>query len=63
MPYTALMPIFAGSILHGGAHTFGFLMGAAGVGALIGAVTLAARRSVLALGACLPSHLPASALH
>ena len=26
MPYTALMPIFAGSILHGGAHTFGFLM-------------------------------------
>jgi len=50
MPYTALMPIFAGSILHGGAHTFGFLMGASGVGALIGAVTLAARRSVLGLG-------------
>ncbi len=50
MPYTALMPIFAGTILHGGAHTFGFLMGAAGVGALIGAVTLAARRSVLGLG-------------
>lgn len=50
MPYTALMPIFAGSILHGGAHTFGFLMGATGVGALIGAVTLAARKSVLGLG-------------
>jgi MFS family permease len=50
MPYTALMPIFAGSILHGGAHTFGFLMGAAGVGALMGAVILAARRSVLGLG-------------
>lgn len=50
MPYTALMPIFAGSILHGGAHTFGFLMGASGVGALIGAVSLAARRSVLGLG-------------
>jgi MFS family permease len=50
MPYTALMPIFAGSILHGGAHTFGFLMGAVGVGALIGAVTLAARRTVLGLG-------------
>lgn len=50
MPYTALMPIFAGSILHGGAHTFGFLMGAVGVGALIGAVTLAMRRSVLGLG-------------
>ena len=50
MPYTTLMPIFAGSILHGGAHTFGFLMGAVGVGALIGAVTLAMRRSVLGLG-------------
>lgn len=50
MPYTALMPIFAGSILHGGAHTFGFLMTATGVGALIGAVTLAARKSVLGLG-------------
>jgi MFS family permease len=50
MPYTALMPIFAGNILHGGAHTFGFLMGATGVGALIGAVSLAARRSVLGLG-------------
>ena len=50
MPYTALMPIFAGSILHGGAHTFGFLMGAVGVGALVGAVRLAARRSVLGLG-------------
>jgi MFS family permease len=50
MPYTALMPIFAGSILHGGAHTFGFLMGAVGMGALVGAVRLAARRSVLGLG-------------
>src|SRR5512143_2754855 len=49
MPYTALMPIFAGKILHGGAHTFGFLMGAVGVGALIGAMTLAARSSVLGL--------------
>src|SRR5580692_4892072 len=28
MPYTALMPIFAGRILHGGAHTLGFMMGA-----------------------------------
>jgi MFS family permease len=54
MPYTALMPIFAGSILHGGAHTFGFLMGASGVGALVGAVSLAARRSVLGLGRLIP---------
>jgi MFS family permease len=50
MPYTVLMPIFAASILHGGPHTLGFLMGAAGVGALISAFRLAARRSVLGLG-------------
>ena len=54
MPYTALMPIFAGKILHGGAHTLGFLMGAIGVGALIGAVALAARASVLGLGRLIP---------
>jgi len=50
MPYTVLMPIFAGEILHGGAHTLGFLMGASGVGALAGAISLAARKSVLGLG-------------
>ena len=54
MPYTALMPIFAGRILRGGAHTLGFLMGAVGVGALIGAVRLAARTTVLGLGRVLP---------
>lgn len=54
MPYTALMPIFAGRILHGGANTLGFLMGAVGVGALIGAFRLAARKSVLGLGRLLP---------
>ena len=50
MPYTVLMPIFAGDILHGGPHTLGFLMGATGVGALVGAIVLAARKSVLGLG-------------
>jgi MFS family permease len=50
MPYTVLMPIFAGKILQGGPHTLGFLMGASGVGALVGAFGLAARRSVLGLG-------------
>src|SRR5581483_1912738 len=50
MPYTVLMPIFAGTILHGGPHTLGFIMAAAGVGALGGAITLAMRRSVLGLG-------------
>jgi MFS family permease len=50
MPYTVLMPIVAAEVLHGGAHTLGFLMGATGVGALVGAVFLAARKSVLGLG-------------
>ena len=50
MPYTVLMPIFASSVLGGGPHTLGFLMAAAGVGALAGAIALAMRSSVLGLG-------------
>lgn len=50
MPYSVLMPIFAADILHGSASTLGFLMGCAGVGALIGALTLAARQEVRGLG-------------
>jgi MFS family permease len=50
MPYMVLMPIFAGKILHGGPQAFGFLLGASGSGALIGALYLASRRSVLGLG-------------
>ena len=44
MPYAVLMPIFAGQILHSGPRGLGFLMGATGVGALCGAITLAMRR-------------------
>ena len=44
------MPVFAKEVLHGGAHTFGFLMTAAGCGALVGTVYLASRKSVLGLG-------------
>jgi MFS family permease len=50
MPYSVLMPIMAANVLHGGPHTYGFLMGAAGVGALVGALYLASRKSVLGLG-------------
>jgi MFS family permease len=53
-PFTVLMPIFAGKILHGGPHTLGFLMGAVGVGALISALSLAARKTVLGLGKMIP---------
>lgn len=50
MPYTVLMPVFARDILHGDAHTLGFLFGAVGSGALVGAVYLASRKSILGLG-------------
>ncbi|MEO6965858.1 MAG: MFS transporter [Acidobacteriaceae bacterium] len=50
MPFTVLMPIFAVNVLHGGPHTLGFLMGAVGLGALVGAISLAIRKSVLGLG-------------
>jgi len=46
MPYTVLMPVFAKDILQGDAYTMGFLMAATGVGAILGALYLAARRSV-----------------
>jgi MFS family permease len=50
MPYTVLMPIFAGRILHGGARELGLLMMMTGVGALLGALTLASKPSVSGLG-------------
>jgi MFS family permease len=50
MPYTVLMPVFAVRVLGGGPHTLGLLMAATGVGAVAGALGLAARTSVLGLG-------------
>ena len=49
MPYSVLMPIFAAKILHGGARALGILMGATGVGALIGALALASKRGLRGL--------------
>ncbi|HKS71930.1 MAG TPA: MFS transporter [Terriglobales bacterium] len=64
MPYVVLMPLFADKVLHGGGQwltTFlkardlgavrlGVLMGSTGVGALLGALTLASRTGVSGLG-------------
>jgi MFS family permease len=50
VPYAVLMPVFAESILHGGARELGILMAASGLGALGGALTLAGRRDVRGLG-------------
>jgi MFS family permease len=54
IPYTVLMPVFAGEILHGGANTLGFLMGAMGLGSLISALSLTFRKSVHGLTKMIP---------
>jgi MFS family permease len=54
MPFVVLMPVFAATVLHGGPHTLGFLMGAMGVGALASALSLAARRNVRGLIRMIP---------
>ena len=51
--FSVLMPIFASALSGGGANgseVLGFLMGAAASGALVGAIYLASRKSVLGLG-------------
>jgi MFS family permease len=48
--YGTLLPIVAATTLRGGPHTLGILMGAAGCGALVGALYLASRSSVIGLG-------------
>lgn len=49
-PYTVLLPIFAGSTFHIGAKGYGWLTGAAGAGALSGALLLTSREGVRGLG-------------
>jgi MFS family permease len=49
-PFTVLMPIFAGKILHAGPRGLGLLMSANGVGSLIGSLLLASRRGLTGLG-------------
>lgn len=50
MPYGVLMPIYAKEVLHGNSATLGFLTGAAGLGALAGALYLARRKNEKGLG-------------
>lgn len=49
MPYVVLLPVVAKDVLHGGAHTLGFLAAATGLGALGGAFYLALRKNALGL--------------
>ncbi len=48
-PYSVLLPVFAGQVLHGGPNTLGWLSGASGLGAFVSAISLALRKSVVGL--------------
>jgi MFS family permease len=50
MPYITLMPVFAAKIHNGGADALGLMMGAVGIGALLGGLFLARRAKILGLG-------------
>jgi MFS family permease len=50
MPYITLMPVFAADVHNSGADALGLMMGSVGLGALIGALYLAWRSSVIGLG-------------
>ena len=49
-PYTVLMPVFAGDILDSGPNGMGMLMGAAGLGAVVGTLLLARHQGHETLG-------------
>ena len=49
-PYTSLMPVYAKDIFGGGPHTLGYLLSAAGIGALLSTAYLASRATVRGLG-------------
>lgn len=49
MPYTTLLPVFAGTVLESGPNALGLLMAATGMGALSAALRLARRRTVRGL--------------
>ena len=59
-PYTVLMPIFARDVFGGDAHTLGFLVGSAGLGAVIGTAFLTTRPDVFGLSKLVP-HTSAAA--
>ena len=51
LSYTTLLPVFARDVLHGGVRGFGALMASGGLGAMVGALAAAARRSGRRTGA------------
>jgi MFS family permease len=53
-PQMVLMPQFVTRVLHGDSRTQGFLTGAVAIGALLGAIRLAGRKSVVGLARIMP---------
>jgi MFS family permease len=54
MPFTVLLPLFAGTILNGGPYALGMLLSASGCGALAGALCLARNRDSSSLWKTIP---------
>jgi MFS family permease len=48
-PFAVLLPVYVVQVLHGGAATLGWLSGASGIGALVSAISLALRKSIVGL--------------
>lgn len=62
LPFIVLMPVFARDLLHLGASGLGYLMAGSGLGAVIAALTLAARRTASRNGGFIVSSGAAFAL-
>ena len=54
VPYTVLLPAFAKDILAGDSNVYGFLVGASGFGALLGALFLASKKTPEKTGKLIP---------
>lgn len=54
VPYQTLMPVFARDVFHGNSLVLGNIFAASASGALLGALYLASRKSILGLGAHIP---------
>ena len=50
VPFNVLLPVYAAKIFNQGADSYGFMMGAVGLGALTGALLMSMRKTPLGLG-------------
>src|SRR5262249_9298403 len=55
---SALMPLVARDLLHGGAQTYGIMLGAFGMGAVVGALNISSVRQQLSRGSAIRARPP-----